>query len=114
MSDRPLKPTAVLTELELEAASPEPFVLALPDSSRITFPDLYDIPAEDGEKFMQDMESAGENDFEFLEKWLTKEDFEKYKGLKLKLRTHALLMNQVLSYYRASLGRPGEGRASKG
>lgn len=113
MSDTPMKPTAILADLEREAASPEPYVLSLPDSSRITFPDLYDIPAEEGEAFMKEMEESGENDYEFLKKWLSPEDYEKYVGLKLKLRTHALLMNDVLSYYRASLGRRGEGNASK-
>lgn len=113
MTDKPVKPTAVLSELEMEAASPEPFELALPDSTRIVFPDLYDIPAEEGEKFMEDMEKYGENDYEFLEKWLSPKDYEKYVGLKLKLRVHALLMNRVLTYYRSTLGTSGEGRASK-
>lgn len=111
MSDTP-RVTASLAALEAEAKSPEPFILALPDSRRITFPDLYDIPVEESEEFLSQLKEHGQNDWKFLQKWLSKEDFEAYKAAKVKLRVHAALMTQVLDYYQASFGKPGEGRAS--
>lgn len=111
MTDTP-RVNLTLAQLEQQAASPEPFILALKDSQRITFPDLFDMPAEDGEQFLDELNKFGQNDFKFLEKWLSEEDFQKYKDAKITLRQHAALMNQVLGYYQASVGKPGEGVAS--
>lgn len=101
-----------LASLEAEIAKPEPFVVALSGSKRITFPDLYDMPAEEALEFFKDSETAGRNDFVFLEKWLSKADFEAYKAARVPLRTHAALIERVMDYYQQTVGTPGEGNAS--
>lgn len=114
MADKP-SINLSLSALEAEVNKPEPFVFALSGSKRITFPDLFDMPAEDAEAFFDELQSSGQNDFHFLEKWLTKDDFETYKAAKLPLRVHAALVNKVMGYYQATLdtmGKPGEGSAS--
>ncbi|MFM9430064.1 hypothetical protein [Arthrobacter sp. MP_2.3] len=101
-----------LAALEAEVAKPEPFVLALRGGKRITFPDLYDMPADEAAEYFKDLESSGQNDFTFLEKWLSKADFEAYKAAKIPLRVHAALVERVMDYYQQTVGTPGEGIAS--
>ena len=107
------KPNINITvaQLEQEAPKPEPYVLALKGGKRVTFPDLYDRPADEAEDFLKSF-SKEQNDFKNLEKWLPKADFEAYKAAKLPLRAHALLIDKVMAYYQSSLGLPGEGDAS--
>lgn len=107
------KPNINLTfaQLEQEAAKPEPFVFALPGSKRITFPDIFDLPAEEAEDFFNKFEKS-KDDFSALGKWLPKADFEAYKAAKLPLRMHALLVQKVMDYYEKTVGLPGEDDAS--
>lgn len=100
-----------VAQLEKEAVKPEPYVLALKSGKRVTFPDLYDRPADEAEEFLKEF-STEPNDFKALEKWLPKTEFDKYKAAKLPLRAHALLIDKVMSYYQNSLGLPGEDDAS--
>lgn len=101
-----------LSALEAEVAKPEAFVLALSGGKRITFPDLYDMPADEAGQFFKDLEASGQNDFDFLEKWLSAKDFEAYKAEKIPLRLHAALIERVMNYYQQTVGKPGEGPAS--
>lgn len=102
-----------LASLAAEVATPEPYVLALSGSRRITFPDLFDKPVEEATEFFRDLETTGQNDIKFLEKWLSPEDFATYKAEKIPLRLHAAVMDEVMGYYTSTLGTPGEGAASK-
>ncbi|MFP3579982.1 hypothetical protein SB659_10415 [Arthrobacter sp. SIMBA_036] len=101
-----------LSALEAEVAKPEAFVLALSGGKRITFPDLFDMPADEASQFFKDLEETGQNDFEFLEKWLSEKDFAAYKAEKIPMRVHAALIQRVMDYYEQTVGKPGEGRAS--
>ncbi|WP_284763383.1 hypothetical protein [Arthrobacter sp. efr-133-R2A-63] len=101
-----------LAALEAEVAKPEPFIVALKGGKRITFPDLYDLPADEAEAFFKDFEGSGQNDFTFLEKWLSKADFEAYKAAKIPLRVHGALIERVMNYYQQTVGKPGEDTAS--
>ncbi|POH58922.1 hypothetical protein [Arthrobacter glacialis] len=107
------KPNISLTlaALEAEVGKPEPFVLALRGGKRITFPDIFDLPVDEAETFIKDMESAG-TDLNALERWLSADDFAKYKEAKLTLRTHSALIERVQNYYEQTVGKPGEGNAS--
>ncbi|MDO5743496.1 MAG: hypothetical protein Q4P23_03425 [Micrococcaceae bacterium] len=100
-----------LAELEAEIGKPEPFVLALRGGKRITFPDVFDLPVEEAMTFIKDMESAG-NDLKALERWLSVDDFAKYKEAKLSLRTHSALVERVQNYYEQTVGNSGEDSAS--
>jgi hypothetical protein len=99
-----------LASLEAEVAKPEPFVLALKGGKRVTFPDIFDMPADEAETFLDDIRSGG--DFLFLEKWLSKADFEAYRDAKIPLRVHMAVLQRVMDYYQQTVGTPGEGRAS--
>ncbi|MBT8162793.1 MULTISPECIES: hypothetical protein [Arthrobacter] len=110
-SDKPIVHLS-LSALEAEVSKPEPFVLALSGGKRITFPDLFDMPADEATEFFEDLERTKQTDFSFLEKWLPKKDFEAYKAEKISLRVHAALIQRVLDYYEQTVGKPGEGRAS--
>ncbi|MGM7776138.1 hypothetical protein ACSVHC_08985 [Arthrobacter sp. KNU-44] len=101
-----------LAALEAEVAKPEPFVLGLKNGKRITFPDLFDMPVDEGNEFFKDLEETGQNDFAFLEKWLSEKDFEAYKAEKIPMRVHAALVERVMNYYQQTVGKPGEGAAS--
>jgi len=99
-----------LAALEAEVAKPEPFVLALSGGKRVTFPDLFDMPADEATSFFEDL---GDNDdFKFLAKWLSKADFEAYKAAKVPLRVHKVLIQRVMAYYEQTVGTSGEGTAS--
>lgn len=102
-----------LSSLKAETASPEPFVFAIDAATRITFPDLFDIPVEEAEAFFEDMDRYGQNDMKFLKKWLSEKDYETYRAAGLNLRTHAAIMRRVLDYYEGTMGRKGEGSASR-
>lgn len=102
-----------LSSLAAEVVTPEPFVVALSGSKRITFPDLFNKPAEEAADFFRDLEELGQNEFGYLEKWLSPEDFATYKAEKVPLRVHAALMQKVVGYYESTMGTPGEGSASK-
>jgi hypothetical protein len=97
-----------LASLEAEVSTPEPFVVALKGGKRITFPDLFDLPADEAEEFFKDLQGSGQTDFAFLAKWLSAEDFEAYKAAKVPLRVHAALVERVMAYYQGTLGTPGE------
>ncbi|MFF1382769.1 hypothetical protein ACFVWT_04305 [Arthrobacter sp. NPDC058288] len=102
-----------LAALEAEVAKPEPFVLALKGGKRITFPDLYDLPAVEAEAFFAKFEGAGRTDFALLEEWLSKADYEAYVAARLPLRVHGALIERVMAYYQQTVGTPGEDTASE-
>ena len=102
-----------LASLEAEVAKPEPFVLALKGGKRVTFPDLFDLPADEAESFFKDLQASGQSDFTFLEKWLDPADFEAYKAAKIPLRVHMAVIERVMAYYQQTVGTPGEGNASE-
>lgn len=102
-----------LAAFTAEVAIPEPYVLALSGSKRITFPDLFNKPVEEATEFFRDLETTGQNELSYLEKWLSPEDFAAYKAEKIPLRIHAAIMQEIMGYYEASVGTPGEDTASK-
>jgi hypothetical protein len=101
-----------LAALEAEVDTPEPFVFALKGGKRITFPDIFDMPLEEATQFLDEVKDIGD-DLQALEKWLSPEDFAKYKDAKLSLRIHRALVDRVTAYYEGSpLGDAGNGGAS--
>lgn len=113
VSDQPAKVTLTFESLRNEAAAPDPFVLQLPGGF-VHFPDLFDREVEEGQKFIKELEEWGNSDLEFLEKWLEPKDFKVLKDAKLKMREQNLLMRKVITYYRDTMGTPGESNASAG
>lgn len=108
-TDKP-KVTYSFSELEAEYGTPEPFVYTTKASKRVTFPDIFDLPAEEAEKFLTDMETR--NDSENLKAWLSGKDHEALVEDKLSLRQRKNLMFKVLNYYQGVMGDSGEDTAS--
>jgi hypothetical protein len=111
MADKP-NVNLSIAALEAEIGIVEPYVIAMHDSKRVTFPDVGAMPAEEAEDFLDDIEDAGRNS-EVLEKWLSAEDYETFREAKLSLRTQTHVLRKVGAYYESTLGDKGKGRASR-
>lgn len=111
-SDKPANVNLTFAQLQREAAAPELFTVQFPNGF-VTFPDIFDKEVEEGAKFLEELESAKSNDIEVLRNWLPEKDFKIVQGAKLKLREHSLLMKNVLTYYRDTVGTTGESDASE-
>lgn len=99
------KPHVNMTFAQLEEAAPTPeqYVFVLKGGKRVTFPDMYDKEVEEAEKFVDAMELA-KNELGALKKWLPADDFAAYRDAKLTLRMHLNLMEDVMAYYKQTLG----------
>lgn len=111
------KPTVhlVLADLENEIRKPEPFVLVLSGSKRITFKDPFDFKISERDEILGIYEAAqrGEvDDLDLLKKILSAEDYKKYIDADLPIRTHGALVERVMTHFKGGLGEPGEGSAS--
>lgn len=108
-TDKPSAPNLTFAALDAEE-TPEPFVYVTKTNHRVTFPDIFEMPADEGQQFLIEVETKPDD--EILEKWLTKADLEALKKDRLTLRQRMRLMEAVMSYYQSSLGTPGEEQAS--
>lgn len=108
-SDTPAKVNLTFSALDKEA-TPEPFVYTTKASKRVTFPDMYALEAEEGDKFLEEI--AVLSDAEFLAKWLPKTDMAALKADKLTVRQRKSLLNHVMVHYQSTMGDMGEGPAS--
>lgn len=106
------QPIVNLTFTTLDAEElPQPYVYMTKKNHRVTFPDIFNMEADEGSKFLREVETSTDDDA-VLKKWLTREDYAAYKEDKLTLRQRMRLMEAVMAYYQNSLGTPGEGQAS--
>lgn len=110
MTDKP-KVHFSYNDLESESNDPDPFVYTTKASKRVTFPDIFDLPADEGEKFLSDMETL--SDSEILKKWLSDKDLKALQEDKLSLRRRSVLMYKVLNYYQGVTGDSGEDTGSE-
>lgn len=110
MADKPTVNLSIAA-LEAEIGVVEPYVIALPNSKLITFPDVAGMEAEEAENFLDDIEKSKRNS-EALKKWLEPKDYESLREAKLSLRTQGFMMRRVGEYYESTLGIKGEGSAS--
>lgn len=111
MADKP-NVNLSIAALEDEIGAVEPYVIAMRDSKRVTFPDVGAMPAEEAEDLLDDIEEAERNS-EALKKWLSPEDYETFRDAKLSLRTQTRVLQRVGAYYESTLGDRGKGRASR-
>lgn len=107
------KPIVNLSFSKLDSEEkPQPYVYLTKENHRVTFPDIFDMEAEEGANFLEDVEKSSDDDA-VLKKWLKKEDYEALRKDRLTLRQRMRLMEAVMGYYEGSLGTPGEGKASE-
>lgn len=114
MSDTP-KINLVLSDLEAEASSPEPFIVMLGRNKRVTFKDPYDFKISEREEILGLYERAqrGEaDDMDVLKKLLSPADFVKYEEADLKIRLHERLVRKVMAHFEGGMGDAGNAPAS--
>ena len=100
-----------LTDLDTEV-KPEPYVVMTRQNKRVTFPDIFDMPDEQGEEFLLDF-SNDTPDSIVLKKWLSTEDYEALREHGLTLRQRSSMIHQVMEYYQGTFGDEGEENASE-
>jgi hypothetical protein len=110
MADKP-KVNLSIAALEAEIGVVDPYVIALPNSKLITFPDVAGMEAEEAEAFLEDIQKSKRNS-EALKKWLPADDYENLRAARLSLRTQSHMMGRVGDYYTSTLGTKGEDSAS--
>lgn len=110
MTDKP-KVHFSFAELDSEIENPEPFVYTTKASKRVTFPDLFAMEAEEGEKFLMELQTKP--DGVILKQWLSEKDQAALTEDKLTLRQRQTLMQRVMAYYEGTFGTPGEDTASE-
>lgn len=98
------------SELDNEVENPDPFVYTTKASKRVTFPDLYGMDADEGEKFLWELRTKP--DGVVIKKWLSADDQANLAEDKLSLRQRTTLLQHVMAYYEGTMGTPGEGPAS--
>lgn len=108
-SDKPIVNMA-FSQLDAEE-KPQPYVYVTKSNHRVVFPDIFDMEAEEGAKFLLDVQTS-RDDGAVLKKWLDPKDYEAIRADKLTLRQRMRLMQAVMAYYENSLGTPGEEQAS--
>lgn len=109
MTDKP-KVHFSFAELDSEIENPEPFVYTTKASKRVTFPDLFAMEADEGEKFLYDLRTKP--DGEILKEWLSDKDRAALAEDKLTLRARTTLLQRVMAYYEGTFGTSGEEPAS--
>lgn len=110
MSDKPRTPDFSFSDLD-NLEKPEPFVYTTKASKRVTFPDVFDMEAEEAENFLREMGTNPWNT-EVLQKWLPAKDYAALKADRLTLRQLSVLFERVQAHYEGRLGDSGEGSDS--
>jgi len=95
--------------------NPDPAMYPLKSGKLVVFPDVFDLPIEEAEHFLDQLAIAESNGkiTPVLKKWLSEEDYkallEEYPTIR-KLRP---VFNGVMNYYYSIWGNPGEEDASE-
>lgn len=106
MSDKP-NIDLVISDLEKEIQTPAPFTVALPGGSRVTFKDPFDFKMSERHKVLEDYQAVRNghgDDYDFLQKVMSKEDFKKYEKADLDVRVHNAVMRAYMAHFEGSLG----------
>ncbi|WP_172121315.1 hypothetical protein [Actinomyces faecalis] len=112
MTTSPTTPDLTLAALnDLDgAAAPGPFTFGI-GSKVVTFPDPMDLPAEETERFLTDMQSLSWP-MEVFRRWLSDEDYQLLVDQRLTGRQAVLLLRQANRHYEAGMGSLGKGEPS--
>lgn len=109
--DKPRPANLSFKELDAEER-PEPFIYRTDTGHRVVFPDIFEMEAEEGEKFLNEIQRQQGNNYTALKKWLSKDDYDALRADKLTMRQLMRLAKTVYQYYEGSLGDLGEGLGS--
>lgn len=112
MSDTPnITDSWASIEKEVRATDAKPYVLALPDSKRITFPNPGDMNWVEGEELVRFAMTAGNVDF--FRKYLSADDFKAFSDLRPTLSQVLELSKRIGKHYEVIFGTVGESSASQ-
>lgn len=112
VQDRPVV-QATLSSLIQQVERPEEYRIALPDSTIITFPDLYAKDSQDAERIFENIGRNSTN-WKVLRKWMTPADADALAAQKLTLAELNHVVTSASAYYEEFYGTPGESDASDG
>lgn len=107
MSDKP-EVDLVISDLEKEIEKPKPLTAVLPGTSiRVTFQDPFDFKMSERHKVLEEYQAVRQgngDDYDFLRKIMSKEDFKKYEKADLDVRLHNAVMAKVMAHFEGTLG----------
>lgn len=110
------KPTVHFShsQLKAEAVKPDPFVYVTASGKRVTFPDIYDMDADEAESYLDDVTNglASMKSRPVLEKWLGSDQMAKLDEEKFSLRELLILVKHAQGYYESVWADLGEGDGS--
>lgn len=93
----------------------DPAQYPLKDGTLVDFPDIWDLPLEEGDDFMAEMNRAANTGrvVPFLKKWLTKDHYARLVAEYPTLRQIQPVFYVVLQHYQGVWGSEGEELASE-
>ena len=100
-----------LANLRKEISNPDPFVVALSGSKRVTFPDVYAMESVEAEEIFAGLNTSATN-WTVLGQWLSEKDCEALKSEKLSVRELGAVVQAAIRYYEGVYGSAGNGSAS--
>jgi len=109
------KPLGNIKRVPVEAeVNQDPAMYPLKSGKLVTFPDIFDLPIEEAEDFLDQMNQAAREGkiSPLLKKWLSEEDYEALSGEYPTLRKIKPVFYAVMNYYQGVWGDAGEGTAS--
>src|SRR5690606_42001716 len=109
------KPKNIISVADLDdiAENPDPITIALKDGTKITFPDVYDMPLEEAEAFFREL-TRGMNTgimTPALKTWLSEEDYKALTKASPTVRRLGPVIERVMAEYEARCGTEAAGRA---
>lgn len=94
----------------------DPAQYPLANGKLVTFPDIFDMPTEQAEEFLDQMNAAGREGkiSPVLKKWLSPEDYKALDAEYPTMRKIKPVFYAVMNYYQGVWGDQGEDPASEG
>lgn len=94
----------------------DPAQYPLANGRLVTFPDIFDMPTEEAEDFLDQLDEASRAGkiSPVLKRWLSPEDYEALNAEYPTIRKLKPVFYAVMDYYQGVWGNQGEGDASEG
>ena len=110
------KPLGNIKRIKIEnEVNPDPAQYPLKDGTLVEFPDIFDMPIEQAEEFLDKANHAQYTGkiTPFLKEWLSQEHYQALVAECNTLRKIRPVFEAVMNYYQGIWGDQGEGNASE-
>ena len=110
------KPLGNIKRIPIETeVNHDPAKYPLKDGTLVLFPDVYDLPVEEAEQFLDEASEAQYTGkvTPVLKKWLSEEHYKALVAEYKSLRQLGAVLQSVMAYYEGVWGNQGEGNASE-